>query len=104
MFGALAHGLPQVVIPQGADNYINAEAVAAAGLGVTLHPADLSADAIRDAVDRVLHDSRGTAARVVADEIAVMPSHAEFARSLRTDVRTDRHRGELVVVDPSQRN
>jgi len=85
MFGALAHRLPQVVIPQGADNYINADAVAAAGLGVALHPADLTAAAIRDAVDRVLHNSSfGTAAGVVADEIAAMPSHADFAASLRT--------------------
>jgi UDP:flavonoid glycosyltransferase YjiC (YdhE family) len=85
MFGALAHGLPQVVIPQGADNYINADAVAAAGLGVALGPADLTADAVRDAVDRVLHDSSfGTAAAIVADEIAAMPSHADVAASLRT--------------------
>jgi len=67
MFGALAHGLPQVVIPQGADNYINADAVTAAGLGVALRTADLTTDAIREAVDTVLHDpSFGTAARVVA--------------------------------------
>jgi UDP:flavonoid glycosyltransferase YjiC (YdhE family) len=87
MFGALAHGLPQVVVPQGADNYVNADAVAAAGLGVALRPADLAADAIRVAVDRVLHDpSFGTAAGVAADEIAAMPSHADFAASLRTVV------------------
>jgi UDP:flavonoid glycosyltransferase YjiC (YdhE family) len=85
MFGALAHGLPQVLIPQGADNYINADAVAAAGLGVALPPADLTADAIRDAVDSMLHDSSfGSAAGAVADQIAAMPSHREFAADLRT--------------------
>jgi MGT family glycosyltransferase len=87
MFGALAHGLPQVVIPQGADNYVNAEAVAAAGLGVALRSADLIADTIREAVERVLHDPGfGTAARVVADEIAAMPSHADLAAGLRTEI------------------
>jgi UDP:flavonoid glycosyltransferase YjiC (YdhE family) len=87
MFCALAHGLPQVVLPQGADNYVNAHVVANAGLGVALRPADLTADAIRDAVDTVLHNSSfGTAAALVADEIAAMPSHAEFAASLRTVV------------------
>ena len=88
MFGALAHGLPQVVIPQGADNYVNADAVAAAGLGLALRPAELTADAIRDAGDAVLHSSSfANAAGVVADEIAAMPSHTDFAASLRTVVR-----------------
>lgn len=88
MFGALAHRLPQVVIPQGADNYVNADTVAAAGLGVALRPADLTADAIRDTVDNVLRNSSFcTAAGVVADEIAVMPSHADFVASLETIIR-----------------
>ncbi|HZQ85438.1 MAG TPA: glycosyltransferase [Acidimicrobiales bacterium] len=88
MFGALAHGLPQVVLPQGADNYVNGDAVAAAGLGVTLRPNDVSAEAIRDAVDMALHDgSVAASARRVAEEIAAMPSHDDFAavaRSLAT--------------------
>jgi len=85
MFGALANGIPQVVIPQGADNYINADAVASAALGVALRPADLTAEAVRDAVDSVLHKPNfATTAGVVADEIAAMPSHADFAASLRT--------------------
>ena len=87
MFGALAHGLPQVVLPQGADNYVNADAIANAGLGVALRPDAVSAEAIRDAVDRVLRNSSfGTAAGVVADEIAAMPSHPEFAAGLRAVV------------------
>lgn len=84
MFDALAHGLPQVVIPQGADNYVNAEAVAAGGLGVALGPAEMRAGAIRNAVDSVLRDpSFRTAARRVADEIAAMPSHVEFVTRLK---------------------
>ena len=87
MFGALAHGLPQVVIPQGADNYTNADAVTAAGLGLALRPADLTAGAICTAVNTVLQDSSyGSAAGALADEIATMPSHAEFAARLRTVV------------------
>jgi UDP:flavonoid glycosyltransferase YjiC (YdhE family) len=45
----------------------------------------LTAGAVRDAVERVLHNSNfATTAGVIADEIAAMPSHADFAASLRT--------------------
>jgi UDP:flavonoid glycosyltransferase YjiC (YdhE family) len=57
MFGAMAHGLPQVVLPQGADNYINADAVASSGLGVALLPDATSSDSVRAAVTSVLCDS-----------------------------------------------
>jgi UDP:flavonoid glycosyltransferase YjiC (YdhE family) len=87
MFGALAHGLPQVVLPQGADNYINGDAVANAGLGIALRPDAVSAEAIRDAVDTALHSaSIATTARVVAEEAAAMPSHDEFVAALKTAV------------------
>ena len=87
MFGALAHQLPQVVIPQGADNYVNADAITAAGLGLAVDPADLTASAVRNAVDTVLHEPAfGAAAGVLAQEIATMPSHADFVASLRAVV------------------
>jgi UDP:flavonoid glycosyltransferase YjiC (YdhE family) len=87
MFGALAHGLPQVVLPQGADNYVNADAVTDAKLGVALRSAELNADSIRDAVRAVLDDpSFREAASRVADEIAAMPSHEEFVADLKTAV------------------
>ena len=85
MFGAIAHGLPQVVLPQGADNYINADAIAAAGLGVALRPEAVNADSIRDAVMSVLCDATfAKTAGVVADQVAAMPSPAEFVANLRT--------------------
>jgi UDP:flavonoid glycosyltransferase YjiC (YdhE family) len=83
-FGALAHGLPQVVIPQGADNYVNASMIERAGAGVALHPADASSDGVRDAVRRVLHDrSYALAGRRAADEIADMATPEEVAGDLR---------------------
>lgn len=72
--GALAFGVPLVIIPQGADQYANAERVVAAGAGRQLLRPDLSVDAVRDALDSVLHDPgyRRAAARIQA-EIHDMP-------------------------------
>jgi Erythromycin biosynthesis protein CIII-like, C-terminal domain len=47
--GALAVGAPQLILPQGADQFANADAVGAAGAGVLLLPDELSANAIAEA-------------------------------------------------------
>jgi hypothetical protein len=52
--GALAFGLPQLMIPQGADNFINAERCAAAGAAVQLLPDQVSTESIREHVTRLL--------------------------------------------------
>ena len=41
MFGALAHGLPQVALPQAADNFVNAALVESSGAGVVLMPGEV---------------------------------------------------------------
>ena len=41
--GALAFGLPLLLIPQGADQFFNTERVVAAGAGIGLLPGELSA-------------------------------------------------------------
>ncbi|WP_436492515.1 glycosyltransferase [Actinokineospora sp. HUAS TT18] len=80
---ALSAGIPQLVLPQGADHFANAEAVCAAGAGLRLLAGELSADAVADQVRALLRDSsHRDAARVVADEIARMPSPDEVARRL----------------------
>jgi UDP:flavonoid glycosyltransferase YjiC (YdhE family) len=74
MLGALAHGLPLLVLPQGADQYYNAERVAAAGAGLSLAPELATSAAIAHAVDTLLGDARLRAgAQRVAAEIAAMP-------------------------------
>jgi UDP:flavonoid glycosyltransferase YjiC (YdhE family) len=79
--GALAVGVPQLILPQGADQYANAEAVTAAGAAVTLLPGDLTADAIAARTRELQADGAyREAARSIADEIARMPSPAEVAR------------------------
>ena len=46
MLGALAHGLPLLVVPQGADQFSNADRVVAAGAGLALQPDELSPSAV----------------------------------------------------------
>ena len=44
MFGALANGLPQLLLPQGADQFANADACRDAGVALTLAPDEVTAD------------------------------------------------------------
>jgi UDP-glucoronosyl and UDP-glucosyl transferase len=84
-FGCFTHGVPQVVIPQGADNFINAAMVERVGAGVTLLPDNVNPGSIRDAVTAIIRDPQFDAdARRIADEIAVMPGPDEVAQQLRT--------------------
>jgi UDP:flavonoid glycosyltransferase YjiC (YdhE family) len=77
MFGALAHGLPQLIIPQGAEQFLNAEACQNAGAALTLQPQEVTADAIAAAAGRLLADPRfTTAAAAVRAEIEQMPTAA----------------------------
>ena len=63
MLGSFACGLPLLVLPQGADQYANAEAVVAAGAGLALTPAELSADAVASGVRACCWTMRATARR-----------------------------------------
>jgi UDP:flavonoid glycosyltransferase YjiC (YdhE family) len=81
VLGALAHGLPQLVLPQSADNFINAELIERSGLGQRLLPDDVTAASIARSVAGVLADP--TPARRAAAEIAAMPAPCEVAQLLR---------------------
>lgn len=79
--GALAVGAPQLLLPQGADQFANADAVCSAGAGLRLD--DPSADAIALEVRKLLaHNGHRDAARAIAEEIARMPAPDEVARRL----------------------
>ncbi len=84
--GALTVGVPQLVLPQGADQFANAEALCAAGAASCLLPGEMSADAVAERVRGLLpgsgDGSQRDAARAIAAEIARMPSPAEIARRL----------------------
>ena len=78
MLGALAHGVPLLVLPQGADQWNNAERVSAAGAGRRLLRDEVSFDAIRDGITAMLTEpSYRHAATKVRDEIRAMPSAGE---------------------------
>jgi UDP:flavonoid glycosyltransferase YjiC (YdhE family) len=83
VFGALAHGLPLVLAPQGADQFENAAACEALGVAEKILPADLAVERLREALERVLVDpAYANAARAVAAEIAEMPSPAAAAEEI----------------------
>jgi UDP:flavonoid glycosyltransferase YjiC (YdhE family) len=70
----IAHGLPQVAIPLGADQPDHARRVARLGLGRVVAPGDFSPEAVREAVRAVLADPtyRRNAERL-RDEMAALP-------------------------------
>ena len=87
-FGALAHGVPQVIVPQGADNFEHAAMCDSAGTATTLRPEMLSPANLAAAVRRVVDDEAYAAAsRRCAEEIAVMPDAGSIATALRSWVR-----------------
>ena len=75
VLGALAHGVPLLVVPQGADQWSNAQQIVAAGAGKRLLRYELSAAAVRDCVMALLNEpSYRQAASNIKDEIRAMPS------------------------------
>ncbi len=73
LLSALSHGIPQVVVPLGADQFHNAEAVVRAGAGVAVTP--FAVHDLRRAVEQALDDpelARG--ALRLRSEIRRMPS------------------------------
>jgi UDP:flavonoid glycosyltransferase YjiC (YdhE family) len=83
--GALGHGLPQLCLPQAADQFRNAEGAVRSGAGLSLHPDDTTPAAITDAVNRLLAEERfRRAAAVLADDIRAMPSPDEVVAVLET--------------------
>ena len=63
-----------LAIPQGADQFINAERVVEAGLGLRLMPSELSSEAVSRTARRLIDDVQfRDAARVQQAAIAEMP-------------------------------
>jgi UDP:flavonoid glycosyltransferase YjiC (YdhE family) len=83
LLGALAHAIPQLCLPQGADQFRNAEACCAAGAGICLIGDEATTDRIEAALRQLLADPlpRRNAERLAA-EIAGMPSPEEAVRTL----------------------
>jgi len=75
VLGALGEGLPQVCLPQAADQFRNSLGVTRSGAGLSLHPDDATPQAIGAAVRRILVEEQfREAALGIADDIRAMPA------------------------------
>ncbi|MFD1145576.1 glycosyltransferase [Saccharothrix hoggarensis] len=78
VIGALAHGLPTVLLPLGADQPHNADQCVRLGVGKQLDPVAVTPGDVRDAVAEVLADpGRRQAAERVRAEMLSLPEPAE---------------------------
>jgi UDP:flavonoid glycosyltransferase YjiC (YdhE family) len=88
MLGAMSQGLPQLMLPQGADQFRNAEVAAGTGATLALAPQAATPDAIGEAAARLLgEDHFARAARRLRDQIAGMPDAGQAAAALTQDRR-----------------
>jgi UDP:flavonoid glycosyltransferase YjiC (YdhE family) len=83
LLGAFGAGLPQLVLPQGADQFTNADVVLELGVGDRILGDELTADAVGERARRLLTDAAvEAAAERLAAEVAAMPAPAEVAAQL----------------------
>ena len=83
VLGALEAGRPQLLLPQGADQFVNAELVPAVGAGRALANDAQAPGAIGEQVAAMLGDSAEAAtARRISAEIAAMPAPEEVVADL----------------------
>ena len=75
---SLARGLPLLVLPQGADQYVIGDLVVGAGAGLCLVPAEVNAWTVRASMLALLNEpTRWEGARRLQCEIASMPGPEE---------------------------
>jgi UDP:flavonoid glycosyltransferase YjiC (YdhE family) len=80
---ALAAGLPQLLLPQAADQFLNATAGAEAGVGIAIQPDGISATAVADAAAALLGDpAYRLASQRLRAEIEAMPRPDAVAQEL----------------------
>jgi UDP:flavonoid glycosyltransferase YjiC (YdhE family) len=85
MVAGLSQGAPQLVMPQGADQFRNGMACRDAGAGLVLEPEAVTAGTVAEAVTRLLTDPAFTAAaQAVQADIEAMPG-AEAVLAVLTD-------------------
>jgi UDP:flavonoid glycosyltransferase YjiC (YdhE family) len=80
---ALAQGLPQLVLPQAADQFLNASAGAQAGVARAIPAGEITAERVREELERVLNDPAiAASAQAMSAEVAAMPSAGDVANDL----------------------
>jgi UDP:flavonoid glycosyltransferase YjiC (YdhE family) len=86
---ALTSGVPQLLLPQGADQFWNADKLAGAGLAGVLEPAGATPEAIADAAAAELDRPRPAATRA-RGELLALPSPDEVITTLAHRYSTPR--------------
>ncbi|MFC4855886.1 glycosyltransferase [Actinophytocola glycyrrhizae] len=77
--GALSAGLPQLVIPSGADQFSNADDLVRVGAGMRMMPGEVTSSGVTEAVAALTGSpAYRQAARAIAREIAAMPAPADL--------------------------
>ncbi|MFD5825417.1 glycosyltransferase [Lentzea sp. NPDC060358] len=80
---SMANGVPQLVLPQGADQFRNGELVTTTGLGAALVAEQFTSDAVQETAAKLLTDGDVRAANArIAAEIAAMPHPDEVVPKL----------------------
>lgn len=83
MLGAICHGLPQLCAPQGTDQPFNTDALLPTGAALALQPAEVTADAVDEALRRLLEDGSYRAAAVaLRAQVNRMPTAAAVLAGL----------------------
>lgn len=86
ILASLAHAIPVVCMPQGADQFANAANVERVGVGRSV-ATDATRAVLADAIDHVLRVRAPRRAAIgLAGEIAAMPDRAEVARAIEAFV------------------
>jgi len=81
VLAALTAGTPQLLLPKGADQFLNADMMAAAGLAAVLEPAHATPDAVASMAKLELEDRRPAAA-AARRELTAMPHPADALEGL----------------------
>ena len=86
--GALSAGLPQLCLPQAADQFRNAEATVRSGTGLALTPEQVTPDQLQHAIHDLLGQRAYKKAAVgVATQIAAMPHPTTVVGTLADQIR-----------------
>jgi UDP:flavonoid glycosyltransferase YjiC (YdhE family) len=87
MLGPLSKGIPLVVVPLGADHFVNAARIAQAKAGIILELESINPQVVRDAVEQALSPEVRASAQRIANEIARMPAPANVVPILERYLR-----------------
>jgi UDP:flavonoid glycosyltransferase YjiC (YdhE family) len=85
---ALGHGIPQLCLPQAADQFGNAAAAERRGVGLSIAPGAVSCEMVREAAARLMQEPQfRDTTRLVGREISEMPGPRSVAEIIGSVVQ-----------------